>query len=96
MTTGLKKTVETSGRISVEKRFGERTAASLGFFVSRFSNEAWERDENLFGGVEIDLSRQLTRRMQSKLSYRHWRNGGDYEFDDFHQNRIALELSYRY
>jgi hypothetical protein len=88
--------LESSGRVEVEKRFGERTAVTVGAFLSRFENEAWSRDDNFFGGAEVELRRQLTRRAQVKLSYRHWRNGGDYEFDDFGQNRIALEFSYRH
>lgn len=88
--------LETTGRVELEKRFGERTAVSAGAFLSRFENEGWMSEENLFGGAEVQLRRQFSRRIQAKLSYRHWRNGGEHSFDDFRQNRIALEISYRH
>jgi hypothetical protein len=87
--------VETTGELGVEKRFGERMSASAKAFLSRFDDAAWDRGGNLFGGVEVAIHRQLSRRAQVKLTYRHWRNGGDYDFDDFRQNRLALEFSYR-
>jgi hypothetical protein len=87
---------EVALRVGVEKRFGERTLASLDLFATSFESEDKDRDENLFAGAEFALGRQLTRRMQARLRYRHWRNAGDYDFDDFYQNQIALELAYRY
>lgn len=87
---------ETSVKLGVEKRFGERTAATLSLFAASFESENKDRDENLWAGGEIAVRRQLTRKMQARVRYRHWRNAGDYDFDDFYQNQIALELSYRY
>lgn len=88
--------IETTLRLGLEKRLGARTAAELSLFGTRFESEHKDRRENLFAGVEVELRRQLMRRLQAKIRYRHWRNAGDYEFDDFYQNQIALELAYRY
>ncbi len=88
--------VETSARTGLEKRLGERTSASLSFFLTRVENETWNQGANLFGGGEFRLRRQLNRRIQAVLSYRHWRNGGDYDVDDYRKNTVSLELSYRH
>ena len=74
---------------------GTRTAALASFFVTRLENDSWDADQNLYGGAEIELRRKLSRSMQLSLSYRYWQNGGDYELDDFQQNRVALEFTYR-
>jgi hypothetical protein len=79
----------------VEKRLGERTSAGLTGFVTEYENEAYDSGSNLFGGVEAEVRRQLSRHFQLKLTYRFWQNGGDYHFDDFRQNRLALVLTYR-
>jgi hypothetical protein len=86
---------ETTGRIDLERRFGERTAASVAVFLTRTNNETWKAGANLFGGVEAGVRRQLTRRIQLELTARHWNNVGDYSADDFTQNQISLVLSYR-
>ncbi len=63
--------------------------------TARLENDAWETDSNLFGGVELRGSHRLGRYSEISLTYRHWRNTGQYSFDDFNQNRFALELVYR-
>jgi len=87
--------METSGRIGLERRFGERTAASVELFLSRFDNEVWDSGANLYGGVETRLRRQLTRRTQLAFVYRYWDNGGAYEADDFNQHQASLVFTYR-
>jgi hypothetical protein len=87
--------VETTGKIGLERRFGERTAASIDLFLSRINNEVWDSGANLFGGAEARVRRQLSRRTQLELTYRYWDNGGDYSFDDFSPNQLSLVFSYR-
>jgi hypothetical protein len=87
--------IETTGKIGLERRFGERTAASIDLFLSRIDNEVWDSGANVFGGVEARLRRQLWRRTQLELTYRYWDNGGDYGRDDFSQNQVSLSFSYR-
>lgn len=87
--------VETTGRMSIQKYFGDLTSASVAVFVSRLENDAWGTDENLFGGAEVRVRRQVARHADVSLTYRYWDNGGDYSFDDFSQNRVALEFWYR-
>jgi hypothetical protein len=87
--------VETTGKLAIERRFGERTAASVEIFLSRFNNEAWDTGANIFGGVEAKIRRQLTRRMQLELIYRYWDNRGDYSIDDFRQDQVSLRFTYR-
>ena len=87
--------MESTGELGVEKRFGAATAVSLRLFVTRFDGDVGADAANLFGGTELRIRRQITRRLQLALSYRHWRNRGALELDDFSQNRIALELAFR-
>jgi len=87
--------VETTGRMGIQKFFGDLFSLSLAGFVSRLENDAWGTDENLFGGGEIQLRGQVARHTELSLTFRHWRNRGDYSFDDFNQNRAALEIIYR-
>jgi hypothetical protein len=86
--------IETTGRASLEKRFGERTKASIGGFVSRFKSDLWN-DANRYAGAEAAIEHQLTRRIKAALRYRYWNNGGGNDIDDFDQNWLALEFSYR-
>jgi len=88
--------VEMTGRIGAERRFGERTAASLDVFLSRFENETWDSGANVFGGVEARIRRQLSRRTQLSLAYRYWDNRGDYETDDFSQHHVNLLFTFRH
>jgi hypothetical protein len=89
--------METTGSLGVEKRFADgRTAAAATLFITRFDTESWTDGANLFGGAELLVRRQLSRRTQVRLSYRHWNNGGGYELDDMLQNRLLLELALHY
>jgi hypothetical protein len=87
--------VESTGTIGVERRFGERTAASIELFLSRINNEVWDSGADLFGGAETRVRRQLSRRTQLELAYRYWNNAGDYSSDDFSQHQVSLVFSYR-
>jgi hypothetical protein len=87
--------VESTGTIGVERRFGERTAASIELFLSRINNEVWDSGADLFGGAETRFRRQLSRRTQLELAYRYWNNAGDYSSDDFSQHQVSLVFSYR-
>jgi len=87
--------MESTGQLDVEKRFGAATAVSLRLFATRFDGDVGANAANLFGGTELRVRRQLTRYLQLALSYRHWLNRGGFDTDDFSQNRIALELDFR-
>ena len=63
--------------------------------MTRFDGDVGADAANLFGGTELRIRRQVTRSLQLALSYRHWRNRGAFDLDDFSQNRIALELDFR-
>ena len=89
--------LETTGSLGVEKRFEDgRTAAGVTLFITRFDTESWDDGANLFGGAELLVRRQLSRRTQVRVSYRHWRNRGGYELDDMLQNRLLVELALHY
>jgi hypothetical protein len=89
--------LETTGSLGVEKRFADgRTAAGVTLFLTRFDTKSWTEGANLFGGAELLVRRQLTRRTQVRLAYRHWNNGGGYDIDDMLQNRLLLELALNY
>jgi hypothetical protein len=89
--------LETTGSLGLEKRFADgRTAAGATIFITRFDTESWSDGANLFGGAELLVRRQLSRRTQVRLSYRHWRNQGGHELDDMLQNRLLLELALNY
>jgi len=88
---------ETTGRLGVEKLFADgRTAAGVTLFITRFDTKSWSDGANLFGGGELLVRRQLSRRTQVRLSYRHWNNQGGYELDDMLQNRLLVELALNY
>jgi hypothetical protein len=87
--------LESTGELTVEKRFGLATAASLRVFLTRLDADLPGVGADLFGGVELRVRRQLTRHLQLALAYRHWRNRGDFDLDDFSQNRVALEVGWR-
>jgi hypothetical protein len=89
--------LETTGSLGIEKRFADgRTAAGVTLFLTRFDTDSWSDGPNLFGGAEVEVRRQLTRRVQVRAAYRHWHNRGGYEVDDLLQNRLKLELAFRY
>ena len=87
---------DATGRLVIERFFGNRTAATLTTFVSLLDAASASPRRNGFGGVELVLRRQITRRVQLGLSYRYWENAGSFAADDFQQNRIAFGLSYRH
>jgi hypothetical protein len=86
---------ETTGRMGVEKQFGELIAASVAVFISRLENDAWNVPKNLFGGAEFRIQSRIGRHTVVAITYRYWDNAGDFSNDDFNQNRVALELFYR-
>lgn len=88
--------VDTTGRIGVEKYFDRRTAASLVAFLSQLDSDSVSPSGNLFGGGELKLRRQLTRRFQASVSYRHWKNAGSFALDDLTQNRVMVSFTYRH
>jgi hypothetical protein len=89
--------LESTGSIGVEKRFEEgRSAVGVNLFLTRYDSDSLSSGPNLFGGAEVELRRQLTRRTQFRISYRYWGNQGDYEADDMQQNRLLVELNVRY
>jgi hypothetical protein len=87
---------ETLARLGIEKRLGARTRAYLGLWCNRFDSDARGERENSSAAAEFRLTRQITRRIEAVVAYRHWSNGGDYSADDFTQNRVTLAFSYRY
>ncbi len=87
--------VETTGRMGIEKHFGELIAASVAAFISRLENDAWNVPKNLFGGAEFRIQSRIGRHALVAITYRYWDNAGDFSMDDFNQNRVALELFYR-
>ena len=88
--------VDTTGRLGVEKYFGERTAVSLVGFVSQLESDSTSPSYNLFGGGEVKIRRALSRRFQGSLGYRFWENGGSYGVDNMSQSRLMLTLTYRH
>jgi hypothetical protein len=87
--------VDTTGRLGFERYFGRRTSASLVGFVSHLDQASLGSQTNLFGGVEVQVRRRLSRGLQLTLSYRYWENGGNYALDDFRQNRAWIGLAYQ-
>jgi hypothetical protein len=85
---------ETTGEIGLEQRFGPATLASLRVFATRYDGNPLG-GVDVFGAAEVKLRRQLTRHLQVGIAYRHWRNAGSLDIDDFRQNRIALEIGVR-
>ena len=87
---------ETSARVGVEKRLGARTSIYADAWWAEYDSDGPGRaDQRVLAG-EVGLRRQLTRRIEATLSYRHWRNEGGLPDDDFTQNRVMLGLVYRY
>jgi muconolactone delta-isomerase len=87
--------VETTGRMGIEKHFGELISASVAAFVSRLENDAWNVPKNLFGGAEFRIQSRVGRHTVVAITYRYWDNAGDFEMDDFNQDRVAIEFFYR-
>ncbi|MCH8891166.1 MAG: ABC transporter ATP-binding protein [Myxococcales bacterium] len=87
--------VETTGRMGIEKHFGEMISASIAAFISRLENDAWAIPKNLFGGAEFRIQSRIGRHTVVAITYRYWENAGDFSIDDFNQDRVALEFFYR-
>ena len=87
---------ETSVRFDVRKELGRRTTVIASVFWSQFDNNAIEQQENEVIAGELRLRRELTARIDAELTYRRWKNTGDFENDDFTQDRVTLGLVYRY
>lgn len=87
--------LETTVRFDVEQSLGERTVFVASGFLTRYQDEGWDRGRNDLGGAEARLVRQLTQHGQMALAYRYWRNAGPFETDDFRQNRVVLEFTWR-
>ena len=97
--------VETTGRMEIEKHFGEMISASVSAFISRLENDAWNVRTNLFGGAEFRIQSRIGRHTVVAITYRYWDNAGDFWYwdrtestmlmDDFNQDRVALEFFYR-
>lgn len=88
--------MDTTGRLSFEKYLWLQTSATLTAFVSQLDSESLHPSGNLFGGAEIVLRRQLSRRFQVSVAYRYWENAGGFEVDDFRQNQASVAISYRH
>lgn len=87
---------ETSARIEVRKRLGRRTSVIVGGFWSSFDNNAVDQEQNEVLAGEVRVERELTPRIRVELGYRRWKNLGDFENDDFTQDRVTLGVAYRY
>ncbi|MBW2268240.1 MAG: hypothetical protein JRH16_06665 [Deltaproteobacteria bacterium] len=86
---------ESRGELGFEQRFGSATALRVRGFLTHYDAPMMGGGSNLFGGGELSLRRQLTRRSQIAVVYRHWSNTGSFAADDFSQNRVGLELGFR-
>jgi hypothetical protein len=91
-----KQFIDTTGRLSVERYFGLRTAATVTTFVSQLKNRSVGPSQNLFGGAEVAVRRQISRNFQVSLAYRYWENAGDFGLDDFKQHQATVGFSYRH
>ncbi len=87
---------ETGVRVGVEKRLGARTSLYAGTWWSQYDSQAPGARRNTILAAEVRLRRQLTRRIEAVLAYRRWLNEGDFDDDDFTQNRVTLGFVYRY
>lgn len=87
---------DSTGRIGIERFFGKRTAAGVVLFLSYLEGDSASPRSNLFGGAELKVRRQLTRRVEASLAYRYWENAGAFDGDDMRQNRVMLALTYRH
>lgn len=87
---------ETNVRFEVRKKLGRRTTAIATVFWSQFDTNAIEQAQNEVIAGELRLRREITARIDAELAWRRWKNTGDFENDDFTQNRVTLALVYRY
>lgn len=87
---------ETSARLEVRKKLGRRTTVIAAAYWSEFDNNAIDQEQNEVLAGELRLLRELTPRIQTELAWRRWKNTGDFENDDFTQDRVTLGVVYRY
>jgi len=85
---------EASGEIGFEKELAEHTDASVDLFVARFKDVGTE--PNLYGGVEVEVGRDLAAQTRLSLAYRYWQNAGEANADDMHQNAVFLRFFHRH
>ncbi len=85
---------EATGEIGLEKQLAEHMDASVDLFVARFEDVG--APANLYGGVELELGRDLGAQTRLALAYRHWRNAGDAGGDDMRENAVFLTFSHRH
>ena len=87
---------ETTVELGLERRFGLATLAFARVFAVRCDRDVIESGTNFFGAAEVGVRRQVTRTLEVDLTYRHWRNAGSVDRDDFYQNRVVLGSTLRY
>ncbi len=87
--------LESTGELDLARRFGSATEAGLRLFVTRFEGDLRAHGANLFGGAELRLRHQVNRFLQLRVAYRHWRNAGSFDLDDFSQNRLSFRIALR-
>jgi hypothetical protein len=87
---------QASGELSVEKEFAKNTTASVTGFIAHFDDDNLDGGSDLYGGVEVGVQHRFDAHTQVGVAYRRWDNGGDKGTNDFGQNRVTLDFSYRY
>jgi hypothetical protein len=85
---------EASGEIGFRQQLAEHTDARVDLFVARFEDVG--ADPDLYGGVEVELGRDLAAQTRVSLAYRYWQNAGDAGANDMHQNAVFLRFSHRH
>jgi hypothetical protein len=84
---------EATGEIGIKKELAEHTDASVDLFLSRFEDVGAAPD--VYGGVEVEVGRNLAAQTRLALAYRYWQNAGDASSDDMTQNAVFLRFTYR-
>lgn len=87
--------LESTGELGISKRLAASTEVDLRVFVTRFDGDLRDDAANVFGGAELRLRHQVNRYLQLMAGYRHWRNAGGFDRDDFAQNRLLFQISLR-
>lgn len=87
---------QASGELTIEKEFATNTTARVSGLIAHFDDENLEGGSDLYGGVEVGVEHRFDAHTRVGVSYRRWENAGDKSINDFGQNRVSLEFSYRY
>jgi len=87
---------QASGEVTIEKELANDTTASVTGFIAHFDDDNLEGGSDLYGGVEVGVQHRFDAHSEVGVSYRRWENAGDKSIDDFGQNRVMLDFSYRY